>query len=91
MLGFRCAVAKLNKMILKKNDALEFVFKTKDGNLTSALIPTSKIIELLEDEAYEIITAPCCNSSTCLANNFCECNPVDEDAVLDHVKLSVGK
>lgn len=78
-------------MKLNKNDALEFVFKTKDGGLTSALIPTSKIIELLEEEAYDTITAPCCNSSTCLVNNFCECDPVDEDAVLDHIKLSVGK
>ncbi len=78
-------------MRLKKNDALEFVFKTKDGTLTSALIPTSKIIELCEEEAYETVTAPFCESSSCAVNNFCECDPRDEDAVLDHVKLDFAK
>jgi hypothetical protein len=78
-------------MILTKKDGLNFVFKTKDGKEATAYIPLTKIIERLEDEAFEILTEPNCGSSSCAVNNFCECDPINDDAEFKHVELSVGK
>lgn len=78
-------------MILTKKDGLNFVFATKEGKEVTAYIPLTKIIERLEDEAFEVITEPNCNCSSCAVNNFCECSPTDDDAEFKHVELSVGK
>jgi len=77
-------------MTLTKNDGLNFVFKTKENKEVTAFIPLSKIIERLEDEAYEVVTEPSCICSSCSVNGFCECNPINEDAKFKHVELSVG-
>jgi len=78
-------------MILTKKDGLTFVFKTKESKEVSAYIPLTKIIERLEGEAFEIITEPDCGCSSCVVNNFCECDPINDDAEFKHVELSVGK
>ncbi|MFW6247214.1 MAG: hypothetical protein ACOC22_03535 [bacterium] len=75
-------------MKLNKNDGLDFIFETKDGKHVTAFISRDKIINLLEDEAYEIITTPECNSSSCAVNNFCECDPINDDAELKYVSLN---
>ena len=78
-------------MILTKKDGLNFVFNTKDGKEVTAYIPLTKIIERLEDEAFEVITEPDCNCSSCAVNIFCECDLINDDAEFKHVELSVGK
>lgn len=61
-----------------KNDGIEIVFA--DGIKTAtAFISQAKIKELLLDEAYDIITTPECDSSSCAVNNFCECSPINGD------------
>lgn len=77
-------------MILTKKDGLNFVFNTKDGKRVSAYIPLVKIIERLEDEAFEIITKPNCVCSSCSVNNFCECDPINEEAEFQHIELSLA-
>lgn len=72
---------------INKNDSIELVYRTKEGDLTAASISRSRVIELLTDEAYEAITTPWCNESSCVINGFCECSPIDEDAIFDHIRL----
>ena len=75
---------------LTKKDGLKVMFS--DGvNTTSAFISLAKIKELIMDEAYEMITIPECNSSSCAVNNFCECDPVNEDMEFAGIYVSVGK
>lgn len=67
-------------MIIKinENDTIEVAFA--DGiNTAIASIPFLRLKELLMDIAYETITKPECNSSSCTVNNFCECDPINED------------
>ena len=79
-------------MILKDSDGIEFVYKTKKGKILSVVLPTQKIIDLCEIEAFEEITdpEPYCQESSCAVNGFCECNPINEDAELQHIKLYNG-
>jgi hypothetical protein len=74
-------------MILKNDDYLEFVFTTPNGQEVSAFISISKIIESVEDYAYEVITTPECSCSSCAVEGFCECDPINEDVILKHVKI----
>lgn len=78
-------------MILTKKDGLNFIFTTKEGKEITAYIPLTKIIEHLEEEAFEVVTEPDCGCSSCSVNNFCECDPINDDAEFKHVELSVGK
>lgn len=78
-------------MILTKKDGLNFIFSTKEGKKITAYIPLTKIIERLEDEAFEIITKPNCDNSSCYVNNFCECDPINDDAEFEHIKLYLDK
>ena len=72
---------------LNKGDGLKVMFA--DGvNTTSAFIPLSKIKHLIMDEANEIITKPECSSSSCAVNNFCECDPINEDMEFAGVYVS---
>ncbi len=77
-------------MILKDNDGIEFVYKTTKGKEISVIIPTQKIIDLCEEEAFEEITQPECSESSCAVNGFCECEPINEDAELQYIKISMG-
>lgn len=77
-------------MDIKESDDLEFVFKTKDGKEISAVIPFSIILEHTIDNAYEIITMPECGSSSCSVNNFCECDPINDDAEFSRLKLIIN-
>jgi hypothetical protein len=63
---------------LSEKDWIEIMF-VDGSNTATAIIPYSKIKELLMDDAYEIITKPNCNDSSCAINGFCECNPINED------------
>jgi hypothetical protein len=76
-------------MILKDSDGIEFVYKTAEGKEISVVIPTQKIIDLCEDKAFEEITQPECGESSCAVNGFCECDPINEDAELQYIKVSV--
>jgi len=74
---------------LTEKDSIDVMFA--DGtNTTTACIPLSKIKELIMDEAYEIITRPECNDSSCAVNNFCECDPINEDMEFAGIYVSVG-
>ncbi len=77
-------------MKLEKKDSIDFVFKTKDGKEVTACIPVAKIMKLGEEDAYECVTTPSCSESTCSVNNFCECNPINEDVELIRLEVSVG-
>ena len=74
-------------MKLKNTDFIEYVFKTSDNREISVLIPISRIIELTENEAYEVVTSQDCNDSSCAVNNYCKCDPINEDAELKYIKL----
>ena len=79
-------------MIIKINekDSVEVVFV--DGEKTAtASISYKRLKELLLDDAYEIITTPDCDCSSCVENNFCECDPINEDMEFVGMFLSVGK
>lgn len=63
---------------INENDTIKVVFA--DGeNTATASISYSRLKELLIDDAYEIITTPVCGCSSCAENNFCDCNPINED------------
>ena len=69
---------KSKRIKLTKEHGLEFLFI--DGvNQASAFLPYSTIKEYLMDEAMETICTPDCNSSSCAVNNFCECDPINEE------------
>jgi protoporphyrinogen oxidase len=74
-------------MRLKKNDIIEFVFKIKTEEKIIVNIPISRIMECMEEEAYEIVTNVDCNDSSCAVLGFCECNPRNEDAELQYLEL----
>ena len=44
------------------------------------------VTERLEDLAYEIVTEPQCSCSSCAVNGFCECEPINEDIMLETIK-----
>lgn len=54
-----------------ENDNLRFIFENDKGEEISSYISFSDVIKSLEDLAYEKITIPNCNSSSCSVNNFC--------------------
>lgn len=72
-----------------KLNGINCVFINKDGKEISCYIPKSKLREVIEDTAYESITTPECDSSSCAVNNFCECNLVNEDANLSHLTINL--
>lgn len=75
---------------INENDSIEIVFA--DGEKTAtASISYKKLKELLLEDAYETITTPNCGCSSCAENNFCECNPINEDMEFAGMFLSVGK
>jgi hypothetical protein len=77
------------KKELKKGDGIECIFTDKEGKEVSCFIPESKIRELIEDEAYERVTRPECDCSTCAVNNFCECDPINEGVELSELIMCV--
>ena len=51
-----------------------------DGEKTAiAKISLYKLKDLIIEDAFEIITTPECNYSSCAENCFCECDPINED------------
>jgi len=77
-------------MKLTEKDTIEIAFI--DGEKTAtASIPLAKIKERLEDLAWEMITETECNSSSCAANNFCECDPINEDMEFAGIYVRIGE
>ena len=74
---------------LNEKDTIEVVFIDGQKKAT-AIIPYSKIIELIEQEAYEIITKPECNCSSCAVEGFCECDPVNEDMEFSGIYVNIN-
>lgn len=83
--------ANLNIMIrITDKDTINVMFA--DGErTTSASITLTRLKELIMDEAHDIITKPECKSSSCAVNNFCECEPINEDMEYAGIYLCVGK
>lgn len=75
------------KIRLKNTDEIECVFKNKKGEEVTCHISELEIKELIEDYAYEKVTEPDCQSSSCAVNNFCECTPINEDVELSHLVI----
>ena len=51
-----------------------------DGEKTAiAKISLRKLKDLIIEDAFEIITTPKCNCSSCAVNGFCECDQINED------------
>lgn len=84
-------MAKLDKMIrITDKDTIEVMFA--DGErTTSASISLTRLKDLIMDEAYEMITDPSCDNSTCAVNGFCECDPINEDMKYAGIFFSAGK
>ena len=81
-----------NKIMIRITDKDTIDVMFADGERTAvASISLTKIKELVMDEAMGIITQPECNSSSCAVNNFCECDPVNEDMEYAGIYLSVVK
>lgn len=68
----------MKRFNLSKGDYINIEF-TDGKKSVVAMIPYSKLKELILDEAYEVISKPECNNSTCDVNGFCECDPINED------------
>jgi hypothetical protein len=79
------------KKILKRTDGIEVLFLNKKGKQVSCYIPETRIKELIEDEAYNLITEPNCNESSCAVNGFCECPPINEDMQLSYLAICIDE
>jgi len=76
---------------LNKTDGIECVFIGDEGKEVTYFIPEHRIKKLIEEEAYEQVTKPECGCSSCAVNNFCECDPVNEDLELNHLVMNINK
>ena len=80
----------MNTFEFKKDDSIDVVFADGDNTCT-ANISLDKLKELILDEAFEIISEPSCSSSSCSVNNFCECDPINEDMEFSGIFVNVGE
>lgn len=75
---------------INEKDSIEVVFA--DGEKTAtASISYKRLKDLLIEDAYDIITTPDCGCSSCAENNFCECDPINENMEFAGMFLIVGK
>ena len=76
-------------MEITKDTVLTFTFKDKDNNQISSSLNYEKIVELLEETAFENIPEPDCTSAGCNneSQNFCDCGSIYDNYELSKIEL----